>query len=215
MCYRPAVTWEQIIGLSLALLLMLVALIGNFIPGVPGTPLALIAAVGHRLYFGADSINNLVLGIMVLLTVMALVFDFLGSALGAKKFGATWRGVVGAVVGGLIGLFFSLPGIILGPFIGATLFEMLGDKQFKLAAKAGAGAVVGLALGVIGKSAICVVMIILFATNVVVRSGDSKGATATLRTYAVLLRKSPTLVSPLAGKPSYSDADKKTRSIPR
>lgn len=165
-------TWEQIIGLCLALLVMLVALIGNFIPGIPGTPLALIAAIGHRLYFGAASVDNLVLIILVVLTVLALVFDFLGSALGAKKFGATWRGVAGAVLGGLIGLFFNLPGIILGPFVGATLFEMIGDKKFKAAAKAGAGAVIGLALGVIGKSAVCVVMMILFTVSVIWRSGN-------------------------------------------
>ncbi len=163
-------TWEEIIGLSLALLVMLVALIGNAVPGIPGTPLALIAAVAHRLYFGQSSVNNLVLIVLILLTAVALVFDFLGGALGAKKFGATWRGVTGAVVGGLIGLFFSLPGIILGPFIGATLFEMFGDKEFKKAAKAGAGAVVGLVLGVIGKSAVCVIMIALFSLNVIARS---------------------------------------------
>lgn len=165
-----SVTWEQIIGLGLALLVMLVALIGNFIPGIPGTPLALIAAIGHRLYFGAASVDNVVLIIMIVLTAIALVFDFLGSALGAKKFGATWRGVVGAALGGIIGLFFSLPGIILGPFIGATLLEMIGDKKFKAAAKAGAGAVIGLALGVVGKSAVCVVMMILFVVSVALRS---------------------------------------------
>jgi len=164
------VTWEQIIGLSLALIVMLVALIGNVVPGIPGTPLALIAAVAHRLYFGQSSVNNAVLFVLVLLAALALIFDFLGSALGAKKFGATWRGVVGAVIGGIIGLFFNIPGIILGPFVGATLFEMLGDKEFKKAAKAGAGAVIGLVLGAIGKSALCVVMIALFAVNVIARS---------------------------------------------
>jgi hypothetical protein len=163
-------TWEQIIGLSLALLLMLVALIGNVIPGIPGTPLALIAAVAHRLYFGQSSVNNIVLIVLIVLALIALVLDYMSSALGAKKFGATWRGMVGAVVGGVVGLFFSLPGIILGPFVGATLFEMLGDKEFKQAAKAGGGAVIGLALGAIGKSALCVIMIALFATNVIFRS---------------------------------------------
>jgi uncharacterized protein YqgC (DUF456 family) len=78
--------------------------------------------------------------------------------------------MVGAIVGGIVGLFFSLPGIILGPFVGATLFEMLGDKELKQAAKAGAGAVLGLALGAIGKSALCVIMILLFAVNVIARS---------------------------------------------
>ncbi len=163
-------TTEEIIGLSLTLLVMLAGLIGSLLPVLPGTPLMLIAAIGHRLYFGAASISNLVLGGLIALMVISLVFDFLASLLGAKKFGATWRGMAGAVIGGIVGLFFSLPGIILGPFLGAMLFEMLGDKEFKVAAKAGLGATVGLLLGIIGKFSIGVVMIILFATNVIVRS---------------------------------------------
>ena len=163
-------TWEQIIGLSLALVIMLIALVGNLIPGVPGTPLAALAAIGHRLYFGAASINNTVLFVLILLAVASLVLDFASSVIGAKKFGATWRGAVGAEVGGLIGLFFALPGMILGPFIGATVFEMLGRQEFKKAAKAGVGAVVGLLLGAIGKFALCVIMIVLFATNTVYRT---------------------------------------------
>lgn len=163
-------TTEEMIGLSITLLVMLAGLIGSILPMLPGTPLVLIAAIGHRLYFGEASVSNLVLGILVALTLVSLVFDFLASMLGAKKFGATWRGVVGAVIGGVVGLFFSLPGIIIGPFLGAMLFEMLGDKEFKKAVHAGVGATVGLLLGIAGKFSVGVVMIILFATNVILRS---------------------------------------------
>lgn len=163
-------TTEQIIGLSLALLVMLAGLIGSVLPLLPGTPLILVAAVGHRLYFGAASASDLVLGVLAGLTVISLVLDFVATALGAKKFGATWRGAVGAVIGGVVGLFFALPGIILGPFLGAMLFEMLGDKEFKAAARAGLGTLLGLLFGVIGKFSIAVVMIILFAVSVVTRS---------------------------------------------
>ena len=149
---------------------MLVGLVGNVLPAIPGTPLVLVAAIAHRLYFGAASVNNTVLVVLVMLTLLSLLFDWVASVLGARKFGATWRGMTGAVVGGVIGFFFGIPGIILGPFLGATLFEMLGDKEFKKAAKAGTGAVIGLLLGVIGKFAICVVMIALFAFNVIYRS---------------------------------------------
>ena len=50
-------TWE-IIGLSLALLVMLAGLIGSLVPGFPGTPVVLAAAVVHRLCFGPDSASN-------------------------------------------------------------------------------------------------------------------------------------------------------------
>lgn len=163
-------TTEQMIGLGLTLLVMLLGLIGSILPALPGTPLVFLAAIGHRLYFGEASASNLVLGVLGGLMVISLIFDFMASALGAKKFGATWRGAVGAVIGGLVGLFFAIPGIILGPFLGAMLFEMLGDKEFKEAARAGLGASVGLLLGILGKFSIAVAMSILFAVNVVMRS---------------------------------------------
>jgi uncharacterized protein len=163
-------SWEQIIGISLTLIVMLIGLIGSVVPVLPGTPVVLIAAIIHRLYFGEASVSNLFLAVLVVLTGLSLLLDFLASVLGAKKFGATWRGMVGAVVGGIIGLFFALPGIILGPFLGAMIFEMTGGKEFKIAAKAGAGAVIGLLLGVIGKFSICVMMIGLFATNTIYRT---------------------------------------------
>lgn len=163
-------SWEQIIGLSVTLLVMLVGLIGSVVPVLPGTPVVLVAAILHRLYFGAASVSNLFLALLALLTALSLLLDLLASALGAKKFGATRWGMVGAILGGIVGLFFALPGIILGPFVGAVLFEMWGGKEFKVAARAGAGTVIGLLLGVIGKFAICVMMIALFATNTIYRT---------------------------------------------
>jgi uncharacterized protein YqgC (DUF456 family) len=165
-------TTGEIIGLSLALLLMLAGLIGSLVPGFPGTSLVLVAAVGHRLYFGQASISNPVLIILIILTLVSVVFDFLAGMLGANKFGATWRGATGAVLGGIVGLFFGLPGIILGPFVGATLLELLGGREFEKAAKAGLGATLGLFAGIVGKFSISVVMILLFTTNVILRSAN-------------------------------------------
>lgn len=163
-------TTEQMIGLGLALLVMLLGLIGSILPALPGTPLVLAAAIGHRLYFGEASVSNVMLGVLTGLMVLSLIFDFTASMIGAKKFGATWRGAAGAAIGGIIGLFFSLPGIILGPLVGAILMEMIGGREFKPAARAGVGAVIGLLLGVVGKFSIAVLMSILFAVNVVMRS---------------------------------------------
>jgi uncharacterized protein len=164
------VTTAEIIGLSLALLIMVIGFVGSVLPGLPGTPLILIAAIAHRLYFAAHGVSNLVLVILILLTLGSVLLDYLASVYGAKRFGATWRGALGALLGGLIGLFFNLPGIILGPFVGATLLEMMGGYEFKKASRAGLGAMVGLFAGIIGKCGVCVVMIVLFAVNVILRS---------------------------------------------
>lgn len=166
-------TTEQIIGLVLALLAMSLGLLGSLLPGLPGTPLVLLVAVGHRLYFGDTSVSNLVLTLLVLITLFSLAVDYLASVLGAKKLGATWKGLLGAVVGALIGLFFALPGIILGTFLGALLFELAGGREFNAAARAGVGAMLGLLVGAIGKLACCVTMIGLFAFNVFARSSPA------------------------------------------
>lgn len=165
-----AVTTEQIIGLILALLVMCVGVAGSILPGVPSTPLVLVAAIAHKIYFGITGAAWWVIGVLAGLTAFSLVMDYVASVYGAKRLGATWRGAVGAIVGGLIGLFFHLPGILLGPFIGAVVFEMAGGRELKAASKAGVGATLGLLAGALGKLACCVAMMGLFAVNVIYRS---------------------------------------------
>ena len=163
-------TTEQIIGLALALLIMCVGVAGSLLPGLPSTPLVLLAAIGHRLYFGDKGAGWVVLVFLAVFTFFSLAMDYLATMMGARKLGATRRGVIGAVVGGLIGLFFNLPGIILGPFLGAFLCELGGGREFKASAKAGLGATLGLLAGAIGKLACCLAMMGLFAVNVIWRS---------------------------------------------
>src|SRR6266850_3595983 len=107
---------------------MCVGLAGSILPGVPSTPLVMLAAIGHRLYFGPTGASNLMLVVLGVLMVVSLVMDYLASMAGAKKLGATWRGVLGAVVGGVIGIFLGPLGILLGPFLGALVFEMVGGR---------------------------------------------------------------------------------------
>ncbi len=163
-------TVDQVIGLSLALFVMCIGLAGSILPGIPSTPLVLLVAIGHRLWFGQAGASNLVLIFLGLLMVASLVMDYLASMYGAKRLGATWRGVLGAVVGGLIGIFFALPGILIGPFLGALAFEVMGGREWKQAARAGLGAVIGLFVGALGKLACCAAMIGLFAFSVVMQS---------------------------------------------
>lgn len=156
----------EIIGLALALLIMAVGCLGSILPAVPSTPLVLGAAVVHKLYFQADSAGWIVMMLLVLITGVALLMDYLATVLGAKQFGATKKGMTGAIVGGIVGLFFNLPGILLGPFIGAVVFEMVGGRQWKPACRAGIGATLGLLAGAVGKLVCCLSMMTLFIVSV-------------------------------------------------
>ncbi len=156
----------EFIGLGLALLIMAVGCLGSILPAVPSTPLVLGAAVVHKLYFQADSAGWIVLTLLVLITGVALLMDYLATVLGAKQFGATKKGMTGAIVGGIVGLFFNLPGILLGPFIGAVMFEMIGGRRWKPACRAGIGATLGLLAGAVGKLVCCLSMMTLFIISV-------------------------------------------------
>jgi uncharacterized protein len=153
---------EELVGYIIVGIVMLIGLIGTCVPGIPGAPLILAAAVGHKLIFPEKSASYFALALLVLLTILSLVLDFLGTLLGAKKLGATWRGMLGATLGAIIGLFFSLPGLILGPIIGAFVFELASGRAWKESAQAGAGAMLGLVLGALGKVICCVIMVGIF-----------------------------------------------------
>jgi uncharacterized protein YqgC (DUF456 family) len=163
----------ELMGFVLAGIVMLLGLIGTLVPGIPGAPLILVAAIGHKLYFGPNSISYLVLLVLLILTILSMALDFLGSLLGAKKLGATWRGMVGAILGAIVGLFFNIPGLILGPIIGAFLFELFSGREWRESAKAGAGAFLGMLLGTVGRVVCCVLMIAVFSLSVLWNHGAS------------------------------------------
>lgn len=163
-------TSEQTIGLVITLLVMFIGLAGCLLPGIPSTPIVLIAAVGHRLYFGPNSASTWVIVVLVLITLFSALLDYLATMFGAKKLGATWKGILGSVIGATVGIFFPFPGLIVGPFIGAMLFEMIGGREIEEAARAGAGALLGLLIGAVGKFACCVAMIGLFVLSAISNS---------------------------------------------
>jgi uncharacterized protein YqgC (DUF456 family) len=210
----------EILGFALAVLVMGVGLIGTVVPGIPGAPLILVAAVGHKIYFRDAGASYFALGVLALLTVLSLVLDFLGTMFGAKKLGATWRGITGAMIGAVVGLFFSLPGLILGPIIGAFLFEWAGGREWKESARAGAGAMLGMVLGALGKAACCVMMIAIFAFSVILNSAHppaasgSQMAARAARTVNASAFSASTNPRPLAIVSSYSNSGIESATIP-
>src|SRR5262245_1101032 len=96
--------------------LFAVGLIGTVAPVRPGTMIIFAASLIHRLILGVDkSIGWKTMFVLVLLTLISYVFDFLGSYFGAKYFGATKWGAFGAIIGALVGLFFGIIGLFAGP----------------------------------------------------------------------------------------------------
>ena len=143
-------------------ILTVTGLVGMLLPFVPGAPFLFLG-----LFFGAWAENFRYVGIGTLLilagmTALTYLVEFAASILGVKKFGGSRRAMVGAALGGIIGIFLGIPGILLGPFVGAVIGELSLQRSLDQASRAGFGTVVGLAIGMAGKLAIGIAMLGLF-----------------------------------------------------
>jgi uncharacterized protein YqgC (DUF456 family) len=146
-----------------AIVLFAIGLIGTVVPALPGTTIILATAIIHRAMVGAEkSIGWKTMIILVLLTLVSYVFDFVGSYFGTKYFGATRWGAFGAIVGALIGLLFGVIGVFAGPVIGAVAGEFIAGKRMIDAGRAGWGSLLGNLGAMIGRLVIALAMIAIF-----------------------------------------------------
>ncbi|HYQ81670.1 MAG TPA: DUF456 domain-containing protein [Anaeromyxobacteraceae bacterium] len=137
----------------LGVLALLVGLAGIVLPGLPGS-LLLVAGVflvgwaGHFAVVGWGTI-----AVAAALGIAIAAVDWLAGIMGARAFGASKWAMVGGAVGLLVGFFFGLPGVLLGPAVGAFAFELAKDPNLKQAAKSGVGALLGFVVGSVVKVA--------------------------------------------------------------
>ena len=151
---------------AVAGLLILVGVVGTVLPGLPGVPLvfagmALAAAVESFRFVGLGT-----LGFLAVLTALSVGVEYLATALGVRRVGASPWAVVGALVGALVGIAAGLVGMLLGPLLGATVGEFLARRDLRQAGRAGIAAWLGFLVGTVAKVGIVVVMLVVFAIAV-------------------------------------------------
>lgn len=138
--------------------LVLTGFIGSILPVIPGPP---ISWVGLLLLKWTDFVSDHgaayenALWILLFFVVLVTILDYVVPIMGTKKFGGSRRGVWGATIGVVVGLFFGPPGIIIGPFLGAFIGEITTGKKEREALRAAWGSFVGFLLGVGMKLMVC------------------------------------------------------------
>lgn len=133
--------------LTLAIVFMIIGIIGCLVPVLPGPPLSFIGIlILHFTKFAEFRINLLI--ILGLIAIIVAIFDYVVPIWGTKKFGGTKYGIRGATVGLLVGLFLGPAGIIIGPFIGAVIGELIYKDDFRYAMRAGFGSLIGFMAGI-------------------------------------------------------------------
>lgn len=146
----------------LAALLMIGGVAGNILPALPGIPMIFggiwLAAV-------VDEYRHVGLWWLIIIGVVGavgVIVDFVSSTLGAKRVGASKLALWGAGLGTVVGMFFGIPGLLLGPFIGALAGELASGTSVLRSAHVGVATWVGLLFGTLVKLVLSFLMIGMF-----------------------------------------------------
>lgn len=144
----------DVILIILSVLCLITGLLGCVLPFLPGPP---VAYVGLVILHFTDKVQYTPTQLIVWLLVVIVVqiMDYFTPMLGSKYSGGSKWGNWGCVVGTLVGLLFLPWGVIIGPFLGAVIGELLGNKEFSQALKSGVGSLMGFMLGTLLKVVVC------------------------------------------------------------
>ena len=133
----------EIFLVCIALLLIVLGILGSFLPILPG-PLTSWAGLLVLHFTEGVELSQTFLIITLLVAIFIYVLDYIIPAIGTKRFGGSKAGMIGTTLGLIIGLFSPIPfGIIIGPFIGALIGEMIHRNDFNKALKAAFGSFLG------------------------------------------------------------------------
>lgn len=153
-----ALLWTGVVAL------VAVGIVGTVLPWLPGVPLVFGALLLAAWIDDFQRVSAFTVGVLAVLTVVAVLVDLAASTLGAERVGASGRAVAGAALGTVVGAFFGLPGLLLGPFLGAVIGEYTTRSDWSRAARAGIGTWIGLLLGTLAKLALVFTMLGVFVT---------------------------------------------------
>lgn len=147
---------------GIAVLLMGAGLVGTVLPALPGAPL-LFAGMWLAAWAGGyERVGAFTLTVLGALALVTLAVDWVSSAWGTRWVGASRWAFAGAAAGTVFGLFLGLPGLLLGPFLGALLAEWAFRRDLPQAATAGFGAGLGFVAGSVVKISLAFAMLGIF-----------------------------------------------------
>ena len=160
----------HIIGLILFYLILVLGIVAIFL-GLPGTFFIFLGALVYGLITRfRDPFTPKFLLMLLGIALFAELIEFLLGTFTTLKFGASKRGVVGTLVGGILGatwgsaavpLIGTVLGAFIGAFLGAFFLEYFHQDNHSAAARAGFGAFVGKILGITFTFSCAIAMIAL------------------------------------------------------
>ena len=142
----------------LAGLCLFAGLLGSGLTVFPGAPVIYVGIFLLPFSERAEFTTKFLVFWLVIV-VLIQVLDYIIPAWGTKKFGGSKKGIWGSMIGVVVGLFFGPWGVVLGPFFGAVLGELIDGKQTAAAIRAGFGSFLGFLIGTLSKIIVCAFLI--------------------------------------------------------
>lgn len=141
---------QEVIIISIGIILLVIGLVSCVLPPLPGPPIAYIALLLE--YYLLDRKADLPPWLLItyaVITILILIIDNFIPVWSTKKFGGTKAGIRGCFIGLLFGIIFSPFGgisIIICPFLGALIGELIDGQNINTAIKSGIGSFIGFLL---------------------------------------------------------------------
>ncbi|APY08097.1 hypothetical protein BWZ20_07195 [Winogradskyella sp. J14-2] len=152
----------EIFLVALGALLMILGILGSFLPVIPG-PLTSWFGLLVLHFTEGVKLGNTFLIVTLLFAIFIYVLDYIIPALGTKRFGGSNEGMIGTTLGLVVGLITPIPlGIIIGPFIGALVGEMVHRNDINKAIKAAFGSFLGFIASTFLKFIVAIIYLGLF-----------------------------------------------------
>ena len=156
----------DIIIICVVAFILLLGIIGCFVPVMPGPPISYGALLVFH-FFSSYNIDENTLWLWALIVIAVTVFDLWVQIYGVKKFGGTKKAVNGSIIGLIIGIFLFPPfGIIIGPFLGAFIGAKMDDPDVNKALRIALGSLAGFVAGTIVKLSVSLYIIYIIYESI-------------------------------------------------
>ena len=156
----------DLVLVALAAILMLVGVLGSFLPMLPGIPISWIGLLLLHLT-GSIPMNYTFLGVTLLITIIIFALQYAIPALGTKYLGGSKQGMWGATIGLFAGIFIPVPfAILIAPFVGAYIGEILNKADSHTALRAASGSFIGLLASTFMEFVVTAIFLLLYIWKV-------------------------------------------------
>jgi uncharacterized protein YqgC (DUF456 family) len=143
--------------LVVGIILLLAGIVGCILPFLPGPPLCFLALLVQQ-FNSAPAFSARFMWIWAGVTLFVVLLEYIIPVYGTKRFGGTKYGMWGSTIGLIAGLWFGPLGIVIGPFVGAFIGEILATQDSATALRSAWGSFVGFLVGTLLKLIVCCVM---------------------------------------------------------